>query len=86
VARLKEKLKHVICTASAKNNLKDVKGTESKCPYVQIKLLEYLCKLTIKYYPEFNYQTNWFKKTISTHDKIEKMCLWQTETLSSKKN
>jgi hypothetical protein len=73
VARLKEKLKHIICTA--KNNLKDVKGTESKCPYVQIKLLEYLCKLTIKYYPEFNYQTNWFKKTISIHDKIEKMCL-----------
>jgi hypothetical protein len=51
VARLKEKLKHIICTASAKNNLKDVKGTESKCPYVQIKLLEYLSKLTIKYYP-----------------------------------
>jgi hypothetical protein len=38
VAGLKEKLKHIICTA--KNNLKDVKGTESMstCPNKVIRI------------------------------------------------
>lgn len=63
--------------SKAKHNIKEVKWTESKCAYVQMKLLEYVSKLMIKILSEFKYQIHWFQMIIKIHDKNMKMWLWQ---------